>query len=49
MTKDPIVANINQTIDEVGDIMMEHRLQQLPVVEDGKLMGMVSYASLESI
>ena len=22
MTKDPIVANINQTIDEVGDIMM---------------------------
>lgn len=42
MTKDPIVANINQSIDEVGDIMMEHRLQQLPVVEDGKLMGMVT-------
>jgi CBS domain-containing protein len=42
MTKDPIVAQLNQTIDEVSVIMMESRLQQLPVVEDGKLKGMVT-------
>lgn len=42
MTKDPIVANLNQTIEEVGDLMIESRLQQLPVVEDGKLKGMVT-------
>ena len=30
MTKDPIVANLNQTIEEVGDLMIESRLQQLP-------------------
>jgi len=42
MTKDPIVAHLNQTIDEVGDLMIESRLQQLPVVEDGKLKGMVT-------
>jgi predicted transcriptional regulator len=42
MTKDPIVARMNQTIDEVSELMMESRLQQLPVVEDGKLKGMVT-------
>lgn len=42
MTKNPVVAQLNQTIDEVSDLMMESRLQQLPVVEDGKLRGMVT-------
>jgi CBS domain-containing protein len=42
MTKDPVVAQLHQTIDEVSEIMMESRLQQLPVVEDGKLRGMVT-------
>ena len=42
MTKDPIVAHLYQTIDEVSELMMESRLQQLPVVEDGKLKGMVT-------
>jgi CBS domain-containing protein len=42
MTKDPIVAHLHQTIDEVSELMMESRLQQLPVVEDGKLKGMVT-------
>lgn len=42
MTKDPVVANQNQTIDEVSKIMMDSQLQQLPVVENGKLVGMVT-------
>jgi CBS domain-containing protein len=42
MTKDPIVANPNQTIDEVANLMMETQTQQLPVVQDGKLVGMIT-------
>ncbi len=42
MTKDPVVVNQNQTIDEVSKIMMDSQLQQLPVVENGKLVGMVT-------
>ena len=42
MSKDPIVANPNQTIDEVANLMMETQTQQLPVVQDGKLVGMIT-------
>jgi CBS domain-containing protein len=42
MTKDPVVAHPTQTIDEVSDLMMQSQMQQLPVVVDGKLMGMIT-------
>ncbi len=42
MTKEPIVASPTQTIDEVATIMMENQTQQLPVVVDGKLIGMIT-------
>ena len=42
MTKDPVVASPTQTIDEVSDLMMQSQMQQLPVVVDGKLMGMIT-------
>lgn len=42
MTKDPIIASPTQTIDEVATLMFETQTQQLPVVEDGKLVGMVT-------
>lgn len=42
MTKNPIVATPDQTLDQLSDIMMEAQLQQLPVVFDGKLLGMVT-------
>lgn len=42
MSKDPIVARPNQTIDEVASLMMETQMQQLPVVLDGKLVGMIT-------
>jgi CBS domain-containing protein len=42
MTKDPVVASPTQTIDEVSDLMMKSQMQQLPVVVDGKLMGMIT-------
>lgn len=42
MTKDPIVAYPSQTVEEISNLMMENQLQQLPVVEEGKLLGMVT-------
>jgi CBS domain-containing protein len=42
MTKDPIVATPDQTVGDVSRIMLEQQLQQLPVVSDGKLLGMVT-------
>jgi len=42
MTTHPEVAGPNDVIDKVTDMMIEKGLQQLPVVEDGKLVGMVT-------
>jgi CBS domain-containing protein len=42
MTKDPIVAYPAQTVEEISNLMMENQLQQLPVIEEGKLLGIVT-------
>ena len=42
MTKNPIVAHPNDSLEEVSKIMVEKRVQQLPVVVDGKLVGLVT-------
>ena len=43
MTKNPIVAKPNQTIQEIYELMTGQQIQQLPVVsEDNKLLGMVT-------
>lgn len=42
MTTDPVVAHPKQTIDEVSQLMIDTRHQQLPVVEDGLLKGMIT-------
>lgn len=42
MSKDPIVANPESSIKEVSELMTEYKLQQLPVVENGKLIGLIT-------
>ncbi len=43
MTKDPVVAHPNQNIRDVSDMMIENRLQQLPVIDsENKLLGMIT-------
>lgn len=42
MTKEPVVVNPQQTISEVTELMLAKRMQQLPVVEDGKLLGLIT-------
>ncbi len=42
MTTDPAVAAPNQTVEEISKFMLSNRIQQMPVVEDGKLLGLVT-------
>jgi CBS domain-containing protein len=42
MTKDPMVASPDHSIEEVTQLMLENRINQLPVVVDGKLVGLVT-------
>jgi IMP dehydrogenase len=42
MTQDPVIASPNQTVKEITELMTSHALQQIPVVDDGKLMGLIT-------
>jgi len=42
MTKDPIVVTPEQSVSEVSKMMLQRKMQQLPVVTDGKLAGLIT-------
>jgi len=42
MTVDPICVSPDQTISEVLDLMQENTIHRLPVIEKGKLVGLVT-------
>ena len=42
MTKDPVVAHPNQSIEDLSQLFMESEVQQIPVVEHGKLVGLIT-------
>jgi len=42
MTKHPVTVNPGTTLGEAVSIMKKHKFARLPVVEDGKLVGLVS-------
>jgi len=42
MTTDHQTVTPSQTISEVSKMMTEYRIQQIPVVESGKLVGLVT-------
>jgi CBS domain-containing protein len=46
MTPDPYTMNADTPLEEVVQLMERHRIKRLPVVEDGKPIGMVSRANL---
>jgi CBS domain-containing protein len=46
MTPDPYTIGTNTPLEEVVQLMERHRIKRLPVVEDGKPIGMVSRANL---
>ncbi len=46
MTRDPITAAENTSLDEIVQIMERKRIKRLPVVRAGKVVGIVSRANL---
>lgn len=46
MTKDPITVPPSMTVQEAMCLMTEKRIRHLPVVENGKLLGIISIGDL---
>jgi CBS domain-containing protein len=46
MTADPVRGTIHMTAEEAADIMADVQIRRLPIVEDGKLIGIVSLGDL---
>jgi len=42
MTKNPVIVSPNSTIAAVSKLMTEKGIQQIPVVEEGKLVGLIT-------
>jgi len=48
MSSRPITVNANASLDEAIRLLMEHKINRLPVVENGTLVGIVSRHDLLS-
>jgi CBS domain-containing protein len=46
MTKKLVVATSNLTLEEVAEILTKHRIKKLPLVEEGKVVGIVTASDL---
>jgi CBS domain-containing protein len=46
MTPDIVYVRADQDVDEAIDLMRQHEVRRLPVVEGGRLVGMVALADL---
>lgn len=46
MTHDVRTVNSQHTVDQCMNIMTDHRLRHLPVVDDGRLVGLLSIGDL---
>ena len=42
MTKNPVCVLPEQSLKEVEEMMLKHKIQQLPVVKEGKLVGLIT-------
>jgi len=42
MTRDVIVTNPKEKIKNVSEIMVKHAISQLPVIENGRVIGMIT-------
>ena len=46
MTPDPITIGPDDTIAEAARLMIEHKVGGLPVVENGRLLGIITETDL---
>src|SRR4051794_27782668 len=42
MTADPVTVSPDQTVDEASAVMSQHQVRRLPVVDGGKLVGILA-------
>jgi len=46
MTTHVISVDVNDTLDRAGELMASHQVRRLPVVENGKIVGVLSHGNL---
>ncbi len=46
MTPDPFTSDLEATVDELMGVMSQKRIRHMPVVDGGKLVGLVSIGDL---
>lgn len=46
MTKDLITVSPNKTLEEAANLMTQHKIKKLPVVEEGRLVGIITASDL---
>ncbi len=47
--KNLIIAPVGTTLDEAKDILLEHRIEKLPIVEGSKLKGLITIKDIDNI
>lgn len=46
MTKNPFVVDINSTFKEAKEIIKTHKIRHLPVIDNGKIVGLISVRNI---
>ncbi len=46
MTREPITVHDDAPLEEIAEVLEKHRIKRVPVIHDGKLVGIVSRANL---
>lgn len=46
MSKPVVTVEPSKTVEEAVDLMIEHKIKKLPVVSDGKLMGIITASDI---
>ncbi len=49
MTRDPVTASPKSTIVDAARLLLKHEIRRLPIVEDGKLVGIITIADIVRI
>ena len=46
MTKEVVTATEDTAVDRIADLLQSHRIKRVPIVKDGKVVGVVSRADV---
>ena len=46
MTREVVTATEQTSLSEIADLMSKHRIKRVPILSDGKVVGIVSRADV---